>query len=81
VTDSDVLPRARNAIFAGLKGPLANDLPYTAQTKRTILRLAELQPKVLALMHGSSFKGDGEKALRGLAEVLEEALAPPAASS
>jgi hypothetical protein len=30
-------------------------------------RLAELQPRTLALMHGSSFRGDGAAALRTLA--------------
>lgn len=33
----------------------------------TIRRLAELQPKVLGLMHGPSYAGDGAAALRALA--------------
>lgn len=36
-------------------------------TLATIERLADLQPRTLALMHGSSFTGDGEAALRALA--------------
>jgi len=36
-------------------------------TPATIERLADLQPRTLALMHGSSFAGDGEAALRALA--------------
>jgi flavorubredoxin len=36
-------------------------------TGRTMRRLAELAPKMLAVMHGSSFAGDGAQALRDLA--------------
>jgi len=36
-------------------------------TPATIGRLADLKPSTLALMHGSSFAGDGETALRDLA--------------
>ncbi len=59
-------------------GPLANDMPYSAATDRTLRRLAELSPRTLAVMHGSSFRGDGGAALRGLATVLAEELAPSA---
>ena len=37
-------------------------------TGRTIRRLAELAPRTLAIMHGSSFAGDGAAALRVLAD-------------
>jgi flavorubredoxin len=37
-------------------------------TPATIERLAGLQPRTLGLMHGSSFTGDGEAALRALAD-------------
>jgi hypothetical protein len=33
----------------------------------TLERLAEFQPRTLAVMHGSSFEGDGATALRDLA--------------
>jgi flavorubredoxin len=36
----------------------------------TLRRLAELSPERLAIMHGSSFEGDGGKALRSLADGL-----------
>ncbi len=39
----------------------------TPATAPTIRRLAELQPTTLALMHGSSFSGDGADALNRLA--------------
>ena len=37
-------------------------------TGKTIRRLAELTPRTLAIMHGSSFAGDGAAALRVLAD-------------
>ncbi len=43
----------------------------TPSTAPTIRRLAELEPKVLALMHGSSYNGDCAKALGALAADYE----------
>ncbi|HXI03259.1 MAG TPA: hypothetical protein VNI57_08785 [Candidatus Saccharimonadales bacterium] len=37
----------------------------------TIRKLAELSPKTLAIMHGSSFNGDAPKALRDLADLYD----------
>ncbi|MGH8886804.1 MAG: MBL fold metallo-hydrolase [Egibacteraceae bacterium] len=45
--------------------------PLTAPTLR---RLAELEPRTLALMHGPSYSGDGAAALRGLADAYEQLL-------
>jgi flavorubredoxin len=39
-------------------------------------RLARLEPRTLATMHGSSYEGDGGKALRGLAAAWRERLTP-----
>ena len=44
-------------------------------TPATIERLADLQPRTLALMHGSSFSGDGRAALRALADSYRDRLA------
>ena len=41
-------------------------------THTMLNRLAALSPHTLALMHGSSFSGDGATALRGLAAFCEE---------
>jgi flavorubredoxin len=43
----------------------------TPKTAPTLRKLAGLEPRTLALMHGSSFRGDGAGALRGLAEYFE----------
>ncbi|WP_280210636.1 MBL fold metallo-hydrolase [Nocardia cyriacigeorgica] len=40
-----------------------------------LYRLAELRPTTLAIMHGSSFVGDGATALRALAQDYEQRLA------
>jgi flavorubredoxin len=70
----DVVTPARESIRASLAGPLARDMPYTPYTDSTFERLAALNPKVLATMHGSSFRGDGARALRDLAAVVREFL-------
>jgi flavorubredoxin len=44
---------------------------YTPETAPTIRKLADLRPTTLALMHGSSFRGDGAKALIDLAGLYE----------
>jgi len=74
VTGADILDRARAAIVQNQTGPLANDMPYTPYTNATLLRLAALKPRTLAVMHGSSFQGDGEAILTGLAQVVRETL-------
>ena len=72
LTESDVLGRARESIQQNLSGPLANDMAYTAYTDATLRRLASLNPQTLALMHGSTFKGNGRQQIHGLASVLKE---------
>ena len=47
----------------------------TPHTAPTIRRLAELEPTTLAIMHGSSYSGDGGKALLALADEYERRLA------
>ena len=74
LTRSDVVDRARASIIAGLSSPLAKDMPYTPYTTSTLRRLAELEPQTLALMHGSSFQGDGRSALLDLAVVIKQTL-------
>lgn len=46
----------------------------TPMTAPTLRRLAELEPQTIALMHGSSFRGDGKAALLALADHYEERL-------
>ena len=75
LTESDVVGRASTSITEGMAGPLANDMPYTPYTDATLHRLADLEPRTLALMHGTSFRGDGRRAILDLAGVIQEKLA------
>lgn len=77
-TPSDVIGRCRHVLEEYQQGPLANYLPYSTLTDPTLQRLAELQPRTLATMHGSAFVGDGTRALRDLAVMYREVLAPGA---
>jgi flavorubredoxin len=74
VTESDVVERAKRALIEGQKGPFANAYPYTPLTEPILQGLADLRPKQLALMHGSAFVGDGERALHDLARTIREVL-------
>jgi flavorubredoxin len=76
LNETGVVDRARDAILGGLDGPMAKDMPYTPYTDATLLRLAALQPRTLALMHGSTYRGDGGAAIRELAAVIADALGP-----
>ncbi|MFP5320779.1 MAG: MBL fold metallo-hydrolase [Acidimicrobiia bacterium] len=48
-------------------------------TGATIRRLGDLDPRTLAVMHGSSFRGDGRRALHDLAAAYDGLLAASAA--
>jgi hypothetical protein len=45
---------------------LANYSPYSTLTDAMLHRLAALNPTTLATMHGSTFIGDGARALQDL---------------
>ena len=65
VTEDDIVAAAmasEDMFGATSLGPL---------TAPTIRRLAELEPRLLAVMHGASFRGDGGDALRRLADGYE----------
>src|ERR1039458_9269612 len=62
LTDADILGPAGGAEDVFSSSTLAPSTPTTIE------RLAELAPRTLALMHGSSFTGDCAGALRALAD-------------
>jgi len=72
LTSSDVVGRSVTAMKAYQGGVLADYSPYTHHTGRLFGKLADLGPRRLAIMHGSSFEGDGAKALNDLAAGFEE---------
>jgi flavorubredoxin len=71
LTESDVvLERSRAAAIGYQAGPLMDYVPYTPKTKRLLHELADFAPRTLAIMHGSSFRGDGGHMLRQLDSVF-----------
>ncbi len=77
LTEADLTDRVRAAITQIQAGPLADYVPYSPRTDVILGRLADLKPRTLAVMHGSSYAGDGERALRELAGVMRETLGGP----
>jgi flavorubredoxin len=67
-----VLERSRAAMIGYQSGPLMDYVPYTQNTKRLLGELADLKPETLAIMHGSSFRGNGERLLQELGPVFKE---------
>ena len=81
ITSGDVVGRWEQAVATYQNHPVLMDyLPFTPQTRRHLEKLASLEPKVLAAMHGSAFVGDGSQALRASADVLERLLGAPVAA-
>ena len=77
LTESDVVERTRKVLIDYQMGPLANSVAYTPQTQQILQGLAGLKPRTLALMHGSTFVGDGARALCDLDIVLRELFGEP----
>lgn len=74
LTTSDVIGRARQTLVDYQAGPLANYMPYTKNTDGILQSLAELKPRTIAPMHGSAYVGDGERAIRDFAVMMQEVL-------
>jgi flavorubredoxin len=65
ITESDIL---------GPSEAFRHEMDYFSHTKNARLmleRLASTNPQTLACMHGSAWRGDGEKLLRALADELD----------
>lgn len=72
VTESDVVGRSQQSMREYQAGILAEYVPYTPLTAQNLAKLAELKPRTLAIMHGSSFRGDGARALHDLNAAFRE---------
>ena len=69
--------RCKDALLQSEAGPFANYVPYTHHTGRVLETLAEYSPKTLAIMHGSTYYGDGQQvSLRST--VMSDVLGPEA---
>lgn len=73
-SEEELLERARNTLLRYQSGPFSNYLPFTPQTEKLIGKLAASAPAIVAPMHGSTFKGDGQHALARLAKLFSEVL-------
>lgn len=76
----DVLTPALRDLARGQQGPFHDSIPYTRTTAEVFARLEALQPKVLAIMHGASFRGDGAAVLRAYHDELRQMLGAPTAT-
>ena len=72
LTSADVVGRSHQAMKEYQAGILAEYVPYTPLTAQNLKKLADLKPKTLAIMHGSSFTGDCAQALDDLDVMLRE---------
>ncbi|MDA1006934.1 MAG: MBL fold metallo-hydrolase, partial [Verrucomicrobia bacterium] len=61
VTSSDLVGPSRDAMQKMQEGPMAGYMPYTRQTEAVLHSLAALNPESLAVMHGSSYTGQGNQ--------------------
>lgn len=77
-TADSIMERCKDALVQTEAGPFANYVPYTHHTGRVLESLAQYEPKTLAVMHGSTYYGNGAKALRELAIVMRDVLGPKA---
>jgi flavorubredoxin len=72
LTESDVVGRSHQAMLNYQAGILADYVPYTCLTSKNLQKLADLKPKTLAIMHGSSFRGDCPRALGELDQAFRQ---------
>lgn len=64
--------RSHQAMRNYQAGVLADYVPYTPLTAKNLRKLAALEPKTLAIMHGSSYTGDCARALGELDNALRD---------
>jgi flavorubredoxin len=74
-SEPELMNRTRQSLIRGQSGPFSDALPFTSTTEGLIGKLAALKPAVIAAMHGSTFRGDGELALNDLAKLYREVVA------
>jgi len=74
VTDSEIVSRFKEMLLEYQQGPFANYLPFTSKTEKILERLADLNPKTIASMHGSTYTGDGKSAIHDLIQAMKDVL-------
>lgn len=74
VTQSEIVSRFKEMLLEYQQGPFANYLPFTSKTEQILERLADLNPKTIAAMHGSTYMGDGKSAIHDLVQAMKDVL-------
>ena len=74
LTESDIVGRFKEGLIIGEQGPFAHAYPYSDKTDEQLKRIAALEPQTLAVMHGSSFSGDGKRAIEDMAIAMRDVL-------
>lgn len=72
ITTSGLIEPTRNAMRILRQGSLSGDMPCTRQTEGVLPSRAALQPRLLSVIHGSSYSGAGAGLLIDLAGVIKE---------
>src|SRR6056297_3654838 len=75
-TGNSVTERFRETLTNYQQGPMAQYMPWTPHTGTHLARLAALNPRVCATMHGAAYEGDGAQAMTEVGEVMREVYAP-----
>ena len=73
LADGDIINRVRDTLVTYQASPLADYMPFTAKTDGHLRRLAELNAKTIAPMHGSAFTARPDS-FANLATVMRENL-------
>jgi hypothetical protein len=79
ITSVDITDRYGHALASYQQSPVLMDyVPDNDNTRRQLTKLAALEPRTLAAMHGSTFVGDGAAILLASADVLQSVSAATA---
>jgi flavorubredoxin len=73
-TSNDIVGRFKEDLILGEQTPFAGAYPYSAKTDEQLKKISALEPETLAVMHGSSFSGNGRQAIDDLADAMREVL-------
>lgn len=74
VTRESPVESFRDMLTEYQRTPFTDYMPLTTKTRGTLQRVAALEPERLLIMHGAAYEGDGGRALRDAAEVMQEVL-------
>jgi len=74
LTSSSLSDRCSELLQEMQQSPFSDYIPYSPHVDKILRELADYAPSVLAVMHGSSYSGDGRNAIHELAGVWKEVL-------